>query len=246
MPSGDAHLRGLTSFTAAAQLGAEGTFETPGKGDGIETLTVLLGSNNSLSSVTHFQVHWSGEGYDDLKKKNQYNVWRPSHFKSEFDLVTKEVEKIRARHVIWGTVPHVTVIPLAHGVGQKKQYRGSRYFEAYTWPWIDDDSFDATTDPHLTHQQARAIDSAIDMYNHHIVERVHQGRNDGLDWYLLDVAGILDRLAYRRYLIDDNAQPSWWKALGPYPLPKEARSSASIRASSSRTRADGGRAGPSR
>jgi hypothetical protein len=223
LPSGDAHLRSLTQLTAAAELGAEGTVETPGEGDGIETLIVLLGANNALSSVTHFKVLWSGDGYDDLKKKNQYNVWRPSHFNSEFDLVAAEVEKIRARHVIWGTVPHVTVIPLAHGVGQQKQFPGSRYFEAYTWPWIDDDSFNGPTDPHLTHQEARAIDSAIDMYNNHIVERVRQGRKDGLDWYLFDLGGMLDRLAYRRYLTDEAAQPSWWRALGPFPLPPEVQ-----------------------
>jgi hypothetical protein len=220
LPSGDNHLRGLTPLTAAAQLGAEGTEGTPGEGDGIETLIVFIGANNALGSVTHFKVHWSDVGYDDLKKKDQYNVWRPSHFKSEFDLVAKQVEEIRARHVIWGTVPHVTVIPLAHGVGEDKQHPGSRYFAYYTWPWIKDSSFDPNTDPNLTHQQARAIDSAIDMYNQHIVDRVRQGRQAGHDWYLLDVAGILDRLAYRRYILDPAARPDWWT---PYPLPPEVQ-----------------------
>ncbi|MDP9343482.1 MAG: hypothetical protein M3Q23_15600 [Actinomycetota bacterium] len=218
LPSGTEHLRGLTPLTAAAELGAEGTEEAPGDGEGIETLIVFLGSNNALSAVTHFTVHWSGAGYDDLKTKGRYNVWRPSHFASEFDLVVKGVEPIRARHVIWTTVPHVTVAPLAHGVGTTKQYPGSRYFANYTWPWIGDDSFHPGTDPHLTHQRARAIDSAIDMYNDHIEHRVREARQAGRDWYLLDVAGMLDRLAYRRYLQDAAAQPSWWT---PYPLPPE-------------------------
>jgi hypothetical protein len=218
LPSGDAHLRSLTPLGAAAELGAEGTRESPGNGDGIETLIVFVGANNALSSVTHLKVRWSGEGYDDLKKKDRYNVWRPTHFIKEFDLLAAQVEAIRARHVIWATVPHVTVIPLAHGVGADKQHPSSRYFRAYTWPWVDEPSFDPESDPHLTHQQARAIDSAIDMYNKHIVERVRQGRSDGHDWYLLDVAGMLDRLAFRRYVADPSAQPSWWS---PYPLPPE-------------------------
>jgi hypothetical protein len=220
LPSGDERLRGLTLLAAASELGAAGTEETPGKGDGIETLIVFVGSNNALSSVTHFQVRWSDVGYDDLKRKNQYNVWRPSHFASEFDKVAAEVEKVRARHVIWATVPHVTVIPLAHGVGTEKQYPGSRYFEAYTWPWISDDAFDIATDPHLTHQQARAIDAAIDMYNDHITERVRAARQAGRDWYLLDVAGLLDRMAYRRYVTDAEARPAWWT---PYEFPPEVK-----------------------
>jgi hypothetical protein len=221
LPSGDETLSSLTPLGAAARLGVEGTIETPGNGDGIETLIVFVGANNALSSVTHFKVRWSGEGYDDLKKKDRYNVWRPSHFVKEFDLLAAQVEHIRARHVIWATVPHVTVIPLAHGVGTDKQHPGSRYFRAYTWPWVDESSFDPERDPHLTHQQARAIDSAIDMYNEHIVERVRQGRKDGHDWYLLDVAGMLDRLAYRRYILDPGAQPTWWS---PYPFPPEVES----------------------
>jgi hypothetical protein len=161
LPSADARQRSLTVFAAAAELGAEGTLESPGQGDGIETLIVFLGANNALSAVTSFEVKWSDVGYDDLKNKDAFNVWRPSHFASEFELVAGEVEKIRTRHVIFATVPHVTVIPLAHGVGRAKQRPGSRYFADYTWPWIEDGAFHAKSDPHLTHQQARAIDSSI-------------------------------------------------------------------------------------
>lgn len=218
LPSGDELQRGMTVFEAAAELGAEGSLESPGQGDGIETLIVLLGANNALSAVTTFEVKWSEVGYDDLEKKDAFNVWRPSHFAAEFDLVAAQVEKIRARHVIFGTVPHVTVIPLAHGVGKDKQYPGSRYFPYYTWPWIDDGDFHPKSDPHLTHQQARAIDSAIDMYNDHIAGRVTQARKAGLDWYLLDLAGMLDRLAFRRYMKDPAARPSWWS---PYQMPAE-------------------------
>jgi hypothetical protein len=218
LPSADAHLRSLTPLAAAAELGSNGERQTPGEGDGIETLIVFIGSNNALSAITHFDVRWSDEGFDDLKRKDAYNVWRPSHFASEFDLLAQQVRGVRARHVIWATVPHVTVIPLAHGVGTQKQRPGSRYFPFYTWPWVADASFHPISDPHLTHQQVRAIDSAIDMYNDHIVECVREARRDGLDWYVLDLAGVLDRLAYRRYVLDPSARPAWWT---PYPLPSE-------------------------
>jgi len=207
----------LTPLQAAARLGDEGTIEDSGKGAGIETLIVFLGANNALSTVTQLRVSWSNKGYDDPKVKGRYNVWRPSHFAKEFDLVAADVEKVRARHVIWATVPHVTIAPIARGVGGKERL-GSRYFPYYTRPWIDDKDFDPANDPHLTGAQARAIDSAIDQFNDHIVDRVRRARTSGMDWYLLDLSGVLDRLAARRYALDPSARPEWWT---PYELPAE-------------------------
>jgi hypothetical protein len=50
---------------------------------------------------------------------------------------------------------------------------------------------------------------------------VKRGRQKGLDWYLLDLAGLLDRLAARRYIADPAARPDWWT---PYELPPELQS----------------------
>jgi hypothetical protein len=49
---------------------------------------------------------------------------------------------------------------------------------------------------------ARAVDSAIDQYNDAITETVRKARDGGRDWYLFDTAGLLDRLAARRYIGD--------------------------------------------
>ncbi len=207
----------LTPFQAAEKLSRDGTDEDP-EGDGIETLIVFLGANNALGSVVSLKVRWSDEGYDDLKQKADYNVWQPEHFAAEWAQVVGEVRKIRARHVIFGTVPHVTIAPVARGVGGKVE-KGSRYFRWYTRPWISDKDFDPVEDPRLTADEARAIDSAIDMYNHTIVASVKAEREKGRDWRVLDIAGLLDRLASRRYIDDPDAKkPDWWT---PYDLPDE-------------------------
>lgn len=214
----DAAGKGLTPLQAAAALGEQGTQEG-GDGDGIETLIVFLGANNVLGSVLSLSLRWSGEGYDDLRTKAAYNVWRPSHFAAELALLADDVRKVRARHVIWGTVPHVTIAPLARGVGGKVK-PGSRFFNYYTRPWISDEDFNPAEDhPYLTAEDARAIDSAIDQYNEAIVDVVRAGREEGRDWRLLDVCGLLDRLAARRYVEDpEMTPPSWWT---PYELPDE-------------------------
>jgi hypothetical protein len=206
LPSATEELRDLTPLGAARRLGEDG---------GIETLIVLLGSNNALGAVTGLRVEWSGPGYDTVDGKRPFTVWRPEHFGAEFGRVVDQVRQIQARHVIWGTVPHVTIAPIARGVGDKVE-PGSRYFPYYTRPWINDPQFNPSQDPKITSQEARAIDSAIDQYNQHITATVAQARQGGLDWYLFDLAGVLDRLAYRRYIEDPNAQPAWWR---PYELP---------------------------
>jgi hypothetical protein len=206
----------LTPVQAAQELSADGSLED-GTGEGIETLIVFIGANNALASVVQLKVAWSQDpGYDNLAMKAAYTVWNPVHFKRELDLLVGQVKGIRARHVIWATVPHVTIAPIARGIGAKVR-RGSRYFPYYTRPWITDADFDPRDDPCITGAEARAIDSAIDQYNDAIVHAVKQARQqDRKDWYVLDVAGILDRLAQRRYIEDVLARPEWWK---PYELP---------------------------
>lgn len=223
----DAGGRALTPFQAAAELGRQGT-DTDPSGPGIETLIVCLGANNALGTIVDMgPPRWSKKGngplplYKDLAAKRAFNIWDPDHFKEEFDEVVAEVSKVKARHVIFGTVPHVTVAPLARGVtkGGGKVAKGSRYFEYYTRPHISDEDFDPRDDKHLTAQQARAIDSAIDMYNDAIVAHVKAARQAGRDWYVLDIAGMLDRLAARRYIEDEDARPTQWQWT-PYRLPK--------------------------
>jgi hypothetical protein len=200
--------RALNPLEAARALGEQG---------GIETMIVMLGANNALGSVVELKVSWSSTGFDDVYAKRKFTVWRPSHFKRELAKVVDEVERIDARHVIWATVPHVTLAPVARGVARKVR-PGSRYFPYYTRPWISDADFDERRDPCIAEQQARDVDRAIDMYNDAIVGAVKAAREGRRDWYVLELSGVLDRLAHRRYLTDPTAQPSWWTR---YDLPPE-------------------------
>ena len=197
----------FTPVEAAKALGEDG---------GIETLIIFIGANNALGAVVKFQVNWSAEGYDNPARKGAYTVWRPSHFATELQKLQNLIRKVNVQHVIWSTVPHVTIVPLARGVGGKMR-PGSRYFPYYTLPWIDNTHFNPAVDPCLTGNQARAIDSAIDMYNDAIAAVVKAAREDGLDWLLLDTAGHLDRMAQRRYILDPAAMPSWWTTAYQFP-----------------------------
>jgi lysophospholipase L1-like esterase len=201
-----------TQVGAAEQLGADG---------GIDTLVVALGANNALKAVVHKGVEWSGPGFADLDAKEAFTVWRPTHFDVEHAHLVRALRRVRARRVVLATVPHVTVAPIAKGVNPdapgRKWRRGSRYFPYYTDPWVQEQRFRPGKHRGLTHQQARAIDSAIDQYNDTIAAAVRTARAEGRRWLLLDLCGILDGLAHRRFLEDPAArEENGWE---PYPLP---------------------------
>ena len=185
-----------------------------GRQGGIETLVVALGSNNVLDVVIGLSYQWS---FDEATRAHG-RIWSPNLFATDWEQLMELVRQVDADHVILATVPHVTIVPLCAAAGNRLRV-DSRYFEHYTHYWLRDD-FDPDRDPHLTGDQARAIDSAIDQYNGVIVASVEQARRSGLDWYVFEMSGLLDRLAWRRYLNQPEARPSWWdEAGGAYPLP---------------------------
>jgi len=203
-----------TQVGAAEWLGANG---------GIDTLIVALGANNALDSVVSKSVVWSDDGYDDLDRKGRYSVWRPTHFAQEYGQLVARLKAIDARRVVLATVPHVTIAPIAKGVNperpNEKWRDGSRYFPYYTDPWVAEDDFRPTKHRHITHQQARAIDSAIDQYNVTITitDAVRHARGDGRDWLVVDLCGLLDSLATRRFVADEAAMDR--NGVEPYELP---------------------------
>jgi hypothetical protein len=205
---GDPHRAVLDSVAAMAE-------------EGLETLVVVLGSNNALGTVLSLTTAWTPEGYaelssdDRLSARRGCNLWRPSAFAADWADLVRKLETIAARHVVIATVPSVTIAPIARGTN-KKVRPDSRYFAYYTRPWITDDDFDPERDPHLSLAEVRAIDSAIDAYNETIIDSVRAARTAGRDWYLFDMGGLLDRLATRRYIDSPWARPAWWE---PYPLP---------------------------
>ena len=189
--------------------------------EGVETLVVMLGSNNALGSVVELETAWTPAGYAEMPLaqrrdiRRAYNLWRPSAFRADWADLVDRLRTVRAQHVVVATVPSVTIPPITRGT-HRKVTPDSRYFPYYTRPWVTDEDFDPRYDPHLTENEVRAVDSAIDAYNETIIDSVRAAREAGLDWYLFDLGSLLDRLATRRYVESPWARPPWWE---PYELP---------------------------
>ncbi|MEQ8963180.1 MAG: hypothetical protein RLP02_35625, partial [Coleofasciculus sp. C2-GNP5-27] len=55
-------------------------------------------------------------------------------------------------------------------------------------------------------------------FTNYIVDAVKDARQQGQDWYVFEMSGLLDRLASRRYIEDPQSRPDWWTK---YELPPE-------------------------
>ena len=149
--------KALTLFDAARELGADHDAQTD---SGIETLIVFLGANNALRTVVDLEVRWSRDDFRDLDAKKNYTVWCPSHFAAEFAEIVAAVKNIEARHVIFATVPHVTIPPISRGIGQKVR-PGSQYFPHYTRPWISEQDFKPGEEPPTATRQFHSVTNRL-------------------------------------------------------------------------------------
>lgn len=185
---------------------------------GVESLCVWLGANNALRSVVQLRVVASGPRFRELDAKDAYTVWTVPDFTAELAEVTRAVADVDTDRVLWGTVPHVTIPPIVHGLGGPLPECG-RYFRWYGRPWATEETFDPDRDGHLTGFDAWAVDQAIDGYNRALLDVVGAAREQGRDWRVVDVGAMLDRLAVRRN--DElGARPP---EFAPYPLPDALR-----------------------
>lgn len=171
---------------------------------GIENLIVNLGSNNALGTITQLRVLPTDERVldDPIGTRTLFNLWRPEHFADRYRRMAAKLATLDIEHVFLATVPHVTIAPLARGVGRGSEFRlpdDPRYFQFYTYYWINDAAFRPDEHPHLTGEQARVIDETIDQFNATIRDVVEQQQAAGRAWFVVDIADALERIAYRRY-----------------------------------------------
>ena len=181
-PSGSPDWGSLSALDAAGRLADDG---------GLENLIVVLGANHALGAMTRLELRFStAEELDKPPHARRANLYRPEHFRILYDRLLAAVDRVGAERVFLGTVPHVTIPPVARGVG----VQSDGYYEYYTRPWIWDKDFNPERHTALTGDEAQLIDHHIDDYNDIIRSAVESAPNR----YLIDVGSLLGRLAFRR------------------------------------------------
>jgi len=167
---------------------------------GIDNLIVFLGANNCLGTSTSLNIQWSDEvDLNRLAHQRTCTLWKEEHFKRLYEGIAPKIDDVGANHVLVGTVPHVTILPVIRGVSTDRSPFGKQddegYFEYYTYFWVWDEDFQKNPDgfPYLSRAEARTIDDTIDSYNKTITE---EARVRG--WHVVDTCSMLDQMAFRR------------------------------------------------
>ncbi|MBM6581529.1 hypothetical protein ILT44_15135 [Microvirga sp. BT689] len=190
-------------------------------GEGVENLILWLGANNALGTIVRMDVMSTEEAEDpplemDLDQRNRFNLWTTEHFEAEYEELMEKVHDTLTRgkcdcKVFIGTVPAVTIAPLARGVGNSREeddpfkvLKRATYFDRYTYFLFDHD-YARRSGNSLTFEQAYQIDSTIAEYNKtikRIVTAYNRKSRDTegpkVEYFLVDICDQLLRLAFKR------------------------------------------------
>lgn len=161
---------------------------------GIENLLINLGNNNIIGAPSDLRIKYSElDDLEALPSKRNYTVYRPEHFRQDFESLAKKLKNIHAERIFVSTIPYVTIPPVTRGINEDLSLKHSGYFDYYTRFWIWDEDFDPEEHPHLTKEQAIELDLVVDEYNRIIREVA--GRNG---WIVVPMNKYVSAIASRR------------------------------------------------
>lgn len=194
---------------------------------GIENLILWLGANNALGTVISLTVRATngpGSTYrSDMtrpERDENFNLWSPDHFATDYVDLLERVEAALAGNVFadWkvfvGTVPAVSIAPLAKGVGESYDLddpfgviKGkAAYSKYYTYALFDED-YAQKGGKKLGVRDIYSIDSYIAGYNK-TIKRETTARNTAMGqsrYHIVDICEVLLKAAWKR----NNGAPTY-------------------------------------
>jgi hypothetical protein len=188
--------------------------------EGVENTLLWLGANNALGVVLELVARRTPN--DPARRPSSmtheerlaagYNLWHPDDFRVEFAELLRRTTLAQQgnRHAGWrvflGNVPHVTIAPLAKGVGSATLASSTFpnidrkvYFKYYTYFPFEEEDIEQGA-PKLRMHEALQIDEFIARYNTTIAELVAR-ENEALGeerYLIIDIESILANLAWKR------------------------------------------------
>lgn len=184
------------------------------QGQGVENAIVWLGANNALGTILDLSIrHTPGKGTTvGLPRETLlgWNLWHPIDFESDYTMLLDKIDEAlegQSTKVFLGTIPLVTIAPLAKGVGDTfevpiKDDDGVEnivtYYKNYTY-YPFDEQYAFETGTNLSFSQVLHIDNCIREYNK-IIKRLQKERNRLYPdrYHIVDMADVLDQLAFKR------------------------------------------------
>lgn len=198
-----------------AKFSALKWLDTHAKEDGVENLVLWLGANNALGTVLNLKIRRTPNdstmrphtlSHIERAKVRKWNLWHPEDFKVEYEELLDRVDASMKKNsfddwkVFVGTVPLVTIAPVAKGVGAATHIEGKGiYYKYYTY-FPFEESFAHKTGMHLSMQDAIYIDDCIRAYNQFIKDHIaaKNAAHGQERYFVVDIAQTLNELAYKR------------------------------------------------
>ena len=171
-------------------------------GKGVENLILFLGANDCLKTVMDLEIKdMKGKSVsDDPEKRRQYNLTSEDIFRADYQRMVDQISSIISEDtkVFVGTIPHVTIPPITQRVGNEAfQFKKKKYFDYYV-PFFAAEDFDPNRSitKRLSGKDAKTIDKRIYKFNEIIEDIITKCGKE--NWHLVDICGLLDKLAVRR------------------------------------------------
>lgn len=182
---------------------------------GVENVCLWLGANNALGTVLHLKINQTLNtpaqrphtlSYDERERAG-WNLWHPDDFRADYEQLMQRIDNIMRNNsapnwkVFIGTVPLVTIAPIAKGVGAETNVpaRG-KYYKYYTY-FPFEEEFARKTGIHLTMSDAMHIDACIMEFNNIIKGLIasYNSCHNGIQRYhVVDIANSLNQMAWKR------------------------------------------------
>lgn len=185
--------------------------------EGIENVCLWLGANNALGTVLDLNINQTPNDpanvlKADREKRHGWNLWHPNDFRAEYEKLIEKVKKAMDvnTHSDWcvfvGTVPLVTIAPLAKGVGEPRKItdpagtgKDCLYYQYYTYFPLTLES-GKKLGKYLKFRDALFIDKTIIKFNK-IIREIIDAQNQQLDrkrFHIVDVSARLSEMAWKR------------------------------------------------
>lgn len=187
--------------------------------EGIENLTLWLGTNNVLRTVLHMHMTQT-PGHPDIqphrmqhleRREKGWNMWHPDDFTAEYAELLERVDEIMTNHnkarnwkVFVGNVPYLTIVPMLKGIGPKVSLgKQGNYYKNYTYVPFGE-KFALKRNMYLTLHKALYIDDCIQEYNRSIqgltdaVNARHNEESSRSPYHLVDVCSAFNKMDWRR------------------------------------------------
>jgi hypothetical protein len=192
--------------------------------EGVENLILWLGANNALGTIVGLKVNPTPNDPDPERRphllshevREGWTLWHPDDFKAEYTEFLDRVDKAMRQNtnpdwkVFIGTVPPVTIAPLAKGVGptsnitRRNSTTGEKetsvYYEYYVYFLFDEGLVRRNDGLHLEMKEAIQIDDFIREYNSTIRKLVRAKNADhgGERYRIVDIFQMFQDIALKR------------------------------------------------